>query len=120
MGIRLATLACLLAVPAFADELPALNCEGVAPDWQIAIKGDTAQFKYRFDEQMDIPQRSSAEGADWPKALTLIGRQSTAIIVLNERRCSTPHGDGFPIEANVLTQKAETPVLLTGCCTIAN
>ena len=105
---------------AMAEEpLPPLACEGNDPDWQLSLNSDTAQFVFRDTIQMTIPQRTQPETAPFPKALTLLGPRETAIVLLNKRLCDTDHVTAFPFEANILTQKGETPVILRGCCTIA-
>ena len=82
----------------------------------MEITGDSATFTYVSADVLNIPQRTSAPNRDWPKALTLLGGRDTAIVILHERSCSTTEITNFPIEVNILTQKAETPVILTGCC----
>lgn len=112
MGIMRYIIA-LLAVPhvVFGDPL-ALDCVGTAPEWHLNLRPEGAAFSY-LDRQseMTIPQSSTAEGADWPKAMTLIAPRDSAIVILHDRACF-----GGTHEAQVLTQRGETPVLLTGCC----
>ncbi|MEM9437639.1 MAG: hypothetical protein AAGA15_11405 [Pseudomonadota bacterium] len=60
---------------------------------------------------MDIPSIVDAEGDAWPKALTLIGERDTGILLLHDRVC-----EGGTHEAQMLTQRGQTPILLTGCC----
>ncbi|MFV2052744.1 hypothetical protein [Aliiroseovarius sp. YM-037] len=100
-------------------ELPPLACEGAAPDWTLTLAGPVAQLTIERPIDMTVPQSSVAEGADWPRALTLVGDRDTAIVILDEEMCSTAHAKGFPIEAHILTQRGTTPILLTGCCTVA-
>ncbi|WP_204114372.1 hypothetical protein [Shimia biformata] len=105
------------ALPVRAD-LP-LACEGSNPDWYLTYAGPVAVLDFGRKTQFDIPQRSVAEGrADWPRAYTLIAEADTAILLVDEVACETPHGR-FPIRAHVLTQRGQTPILLTGCCTVA-
>ncbi len=108
----------LIALPSVADTLPPLACEGDTPDWTMMLAGDAAQFSLSEAKEFTIPQRSVAKDRDWPKALTLIAERETAIVILNETQCSSDYITNFPIEAFVLTQQAETPVILRGCCTI--
>lgn len=117
--LTFAALACL-ALPAFAqDALPPLACEGNDPDWQLSLHSG-AQFTYNgATTDMTIPQRTQAENAPFPKALTLLGGRNTAIVILNEHQCDSAYVTAFPIEANILTQKGEVPVILRGCCTVA-
>ncbi|MEM1233247.1 MAG: hypothetical protein AAGH70_03900 [Pseudomonadota bacterium] len=60
---------------------------------------------------MDVPHTARAGGADWPRALTLIGDRDTGILILHDRAC-----EGGSHEAQMLTQRGQTPILLTGCC----
>ena len=39
----------------------------------------------------------------------------TAIVVVNEATCDL-EGRPWPLTANILTQRGQTPILLTGCC----
>ena len=100
-------------------ELPPLACEGAAPDWTLTLAGPVAQLTIEQPIDMTVPQSSVAEGADWPRALTLVGDRDTAIVILDEETCSTAQVKDFPIEAHILTQRGTTPILLTGCCTVA-
>ena len=112
MGIRLGIIA-LSAVPhvAVAESL-SLQCVGRGPDWSLTLEPESATFAYLDREStLDIPQKSNAEGADWPKAMTLIGPRDSAIIIIHRRECGAQSH-----EMQVLTQRGETPVLLTGCC----
>ena len=104
----------LCACPAFAQTY---SCAGSNPDWTLEINGDAAEFSMA-EVPMRIPQISTAKDRNWPKALTLLGGRDTAIVILNERVCSTEEITAYPLEANILTQVGETPVILTGCCTI--
>ena len=119
---RLTTLVLILAaVPAMAQDPDEMQCAGSGagsvPDWQLELSGDTATFEFGQTSQMDIPQRATAIGADWPQALTLIGGRETAIVILNVRQCSTSEITGYPLEVTILTQKGEQPLVLSGCCT---
>lgn len=94
-----------------------LACEGNSPDWRLDLSGPVARFRFSGATEMEIPLRTRAEGRDWPRALTLIGERDTAIVVLHDRACGIAQ-DSFPIEAQILTQRGQTPVLLTGCCAV--
>jgi len=59
---------------------------------------------------MEIMHDVEAEGAPWPRALTLIGLSDTAIVVLDAAE------SGVPARALVLTQRAGRPILLEGAC----
>lgn len=105
---------CVLAGPVQAQSY---SCVGVDPAWTLALSQDTARFDYIGAAEMTIPQVSRAEGRTWPLAMTLISADysSTAIVLLHDRSCSID-GESHPVEAQVLTQRQDLPVLLTGCC----
>lgn len=105
-----------LASHAYAQEqsvlLPTpMACSGVEPDWSISMENSQAKFDYRGTSEMTIMLDTQAEGADWPRAYTLIGRGDSAIVIVEPNTCETG-----PYTARVLTQRGQTPVLLTGCC----
>ncbi len=114
MGIRRYIIA-LCAFPHVA-QAQVFSCLGNDPNWSLEISEDAATFAY-LDRQSDlgIPQKSAAEGRDWPLAMTLVGPRDSAIVILHDRIC-----EGQTHEAQVLTQRGETPILLTGCCTRAD
>jgi hypothetical protein len=114
LGLLAGTLFALTTLPSFSQDYA---CAGSNPDWTLDITGTTASFSFVNADSLDIPHISTAKDRDWPKALTLLGGRDTAIVILNKHLCSTAQITNYPIEANVLTQKAETPVILTGCCT---
>ena len=101
-------------LPAFAQDsfvpLP-LDCGGAAPDWSMAITEDGTLFEYAgiSTPDLDIAWETKAEGADWPRVLTMIGRGTSAIVILEP-----PIEGTFAVR--VLTQRGETPLLLTGTC----
>lgn len=106
----------MLFVPAaaFAEDLT-LSCKGQNPNWSLELESERGFFEFRDRAGwLDIPQRTVAEGVDWPKAMTLVGPRDSAIILINERICQ-----GQSHEIQVLTQRGETPILLTGCCSVA-
>ncbi len=119
MGVisaRLALICALLPGMAAAQTtVPSVTCEGTSPDWSLALTSDGASFAFIGQSEMDIPQISRAEGQIWPMALTLIDESftKTAIVVLHERSC-IDREDGQDVQ--VLTQRNEQPVLLSGCC----
>ena len=106
MGVRGALVLMTLAGPCSA--LTAM-CEG--DGWSLALQGAQAEFVFPAPTQMDIPHVAVAEGAEWPRALTMIGDRDTGIVILHDRACATGTH-----EAQILTQRAQTPILLTGCC----
>ncbi|AKS45961.1 hypothetical protein SAMN05444287_1066 [Octadecabacter temperatus] len=88
-----------------------LTCGGVEPEWSMSLDGSQGEFEYHGASNMTIMLDTPAEGADWPRAFTLIGRGDSAILIVEPNACETG-----PYTARVLTQRGETPVLLTGCC----
>lgn len=112
MGITRFIIALCVIPHVVSAEPLVLTCEGVAPDWTLDLRENDATFSF-LDRQstLDIPQRSTAEGANWPKAMTLVGPRDSAIVLLHQRDC-----EGQNYEVQVLTQRGETPILLTGCC----
>lgn len=113
----LALAASRAALP--AASLERLGCSGVAPAWTLTLDGDAARFAMpesgRPVTRMQVMQRSAAEGRDWPRAMTLIGKTDTAILLLEREPCGAA-----PVRAHVLTQQGQRPILLTGCCVAAS
>jgi len=105
------------ATPLAAQPAPTFDCFGNAPAWRAEVRGDGAQLDYIGSHQMSVPQSSRAEGRAWPMAMTLISGDysTTAILIVDERACETGGAD-FDYAAEMLTQRADTPVLLAGCC----
>ncbi|WP_127112203.1 hypothetical protein [Shimia sediminis] len=113
---RICTAALLAGTSAQAD--PPFVCQGHDPDWYLTLAGPVAQFDYLRKNTFDIPQTNTAEGRDWPRAYTLIAEFDTAIVLFDEAVCDL-EGRPWPITAHILTQRGQTPILLTGCCTVA-
>ena len=95
-----------------------LTCEGLGPEWDLTLAGTTARFTYQRSNTFDVPQSSVAEGHDWPRAYTLIAEFDTAILLVDKATCALG-ADTWPFTAHVLTQRGQTPILLTGCCAVA-
>lgn len=110
------TCAALIAAGSALGE-PALTCLGSAPDWRLELDSEEARFEYLRSTEMTVPQSSRAEGRDWPRAYTLIAEFDTAILLADQTACSLNQAP-YPITAHVLTQRGQTPILLTGCCRI--
>jgi len=112
MGIA-RLIICLCAIPTVAlSETLSLECSGTNPDWTLSYDEETARFAFLDREsELQVPQRSTAEGVDWPKAATLVGPRDSAIIILHNRQCGAQD-----YEIQILTQRGESPILLTGCC----
>ncbi|SHJ24856.1 hypothetical protein SAMN05444000_106128 [Shimia gijangensis] len=109
----------LIAVSNSAFAAPPLTCEGYEPDWFLTLTETQAQIRFGRKTDFEIPQSNIAEGQEnWPRAYTLIADFDTAIVLVNEVSCALA-GREWPITAHVLTQRGQTPILLTGCCTVA-
>jgi len=109
-------LAAFCALPATAEtEADPLSCSG--PQWSLDIASDRAKFSYRRKSDLNLMLETFAAGAQWPRALTFVGRGDSAIVILEDgaacRYADTPNST---ISAQILTQRGELPVLLTGCC----
>ncbi|GAA6165159.1 hypothetical protein NBRC116590_28630 [Pelagimonas sp. KU-00592-HH] len=114
---RKVVLGATLAAGAAGADVP-LTCEGVGPDWDLTLAEDSASFTFQRSDRFDVPQSSVAEGHDWPRAYTLIAEFDTAILLVDKATC-TLGADTWPFTAHVLTQRGQTPILLTGCCVVA-
>ena len=88
-------------------------CSGEAPAWELRLAGGTARFSYPAPTEMDLMLETPAENADWPRAFTLIGERDTAILLIDRDACN---GGEAARQGMVLTQRAQTPILLAGCC----
>ena len=101
----------LMTVPhvALAD-LPALTCAAQDAAWELTIEQEFATFAF-LDRttQMQIMQRSTAENATWPLAMTAVGPRDSAIMIVEQ-----PDDGSYLVR--ILTQRGETPVLLAGTC----
>lgn len=95
-------------------------CGGAEPFWNLTIEDDRAA--YSTPDQPDavsfeIRLDTRAEGRDWPRALTLIARGDTAVILLDQRACSDTVSDrAYPYSGTLLTQRGVEPIVLSGCC----
>lgn len=105
-------LVALIAAPAAARDDPVplpLECSGFDPAWHMTLSADGSVFDDGMARDLDIAWQTRAAGAAWPRALTLIGRGVSAIVILESPKDTT-----FPVR--VLTQREETPMLLIGMC----
>ena len=114
MGIRRLIIG-LFVVPHLAvAEEAVLSCTGSNPEWTLDYDGSSAQFDFAGRKSdMEVPQKSTALGAEWPRAATLIAPRDSAIILYEPSQC-----DGEDIKMHILTRRGESPILLTGCCSI--
>jgi len=90
-------------------------CEGSKPGWTLEFDDVQATFVFPAPTYMDVKHVARAENRDWPRAFTLIGQRDTAIVLIERQVCETA-SETTGYRAQVLTQRGETPILLTGCC----
>ncbi|KMW56925.1 hypothetical protein AIOL_001883 [Candidatus Rhodobacter oscarellae] len=111
---------CLAALALSLSTLPAWSqsyiCSGQAPNWRVEFDAVQGRFSFPAPTDMDVMLVTTAEGAadGWPRAFTLIGERDTAIVLIEQEACGAQ-----PLRAHVMTQRGQTPILLTGCCTAA-
>jgi len=106
----------LLAAPAVAQDAPLpLICTGSTPSWTMQVTQDSTEFSYLYDADLNLALETRAEGDEWPRAYTFVGRGTSAILLIEPATC--PSG---LLSARVFTQRGETPILLTGCCSVFN
>lgn len=110
MGIRHVFIAlCLTPNALYAEDF---NCLGTTPSWELTVRHETAQFAFHDrNTALDIMQSSTPEGIDWPLVLTMVGPRDSAIVILTTQTCN-----GQDYSAHILTQRGDTPIVLTGCC----
>lgn len=113
--ISVALLA-LLGAPVGADTL---SCSGDDPHWTLTIDGNSGVFDLTQATKMDIPLVTKAERRDWPRAYSLIGDRDTVIAVVDQDSCQLK-GQGFDLSVDILTQRASTAIVLTGCCALTD
>jgi hypothetical protein len=104
---------CFLPGFALADLPQRMMCNGQNPAWTLRIEDDTAVLNHVINTQMNLMLSTVAKGQLTPVALTFVGDRDTAIVVVHDRICGTAL-----YEAQVLTQRGQTPILLTGCCEV--
>ena len=89
------------------------ECAGQSPEWQLELDLASARVQFPTTTQMEVMLSTPAEGKDWPIAYTLVGERDTAIALLERETCGSDE-----IRAHILTQRGQTPILLTGCCKV--
>jgi hypothetical protein len=111
---KLVTLVAMLSPSIAAAQ--SFSCGGSDPEWTLSLQNDQAEFNLTSPLTMEIPQKTTAEGREWPKALTLINGIETAIVLIDRDQC-TANGRAFPLSVDILTQRNSIAIVLTGCCT---
>jgi len=96
-----------------------LVCFGDNPEWKLGLAETFADFTYKTQTRYTVPQKASALNRDWPKAYTLVARNSTAIVLIDQDACRAK-GHDYPMSIDVLTQDGTAAIVLTGCCIAPN
>ncbi len=109
-----ATVCLALALPV-SSAAETWRCAGSDPDWTLGVDEGQAEFAFPAVTGMEVMHERRAEARDWPLALTLIGGRDTAIVLIEPAACLAS-GSKRPFRATVLTQRAQTPLVLVGCC----
>jgi hypothetical protein len=111
MGIRLyIILLCAIPHVGWAQNL---SCSGQNPTWVLSTNNTTATFTFERKSDMNIMQDDTAIGADHTRAMTLVGPRDSAIVVTTTAAC-----ENQGLQATILTQRGQSPIVLTGCCQI--
>ena len=97
------------ATSALADGHLELTCRGEG--WDLDISGGFARLAFPQPTEMELVLDTPAEGKEWPRALTLLGDRDTAVLIVDRRMCETSE-----YSAELLTQRGQTPIFITGCC----
>lgn len=110
-------LALCAALPCAAQDDPSMSliCAGSNPGWTLNMSPDSVTFSYLYNVDLEIALETRPQNDIWPRAYTLMGRGSSAILLVEPNMCA-----GGILTARVLTQRADEPILLTGCCTRTN
>lgn len=98
---------------------PTLLCSGVEPFWSLEIGAEGALFSAPDSAEINysIPDERAAAGRFWPRALTLLAPQDTAIAIIRPTACSDTMSDRtYDWTLDLLTQREGEAVILTGCC----
>ena len=103
---------CACAAEAAAQDELELTCAG--ENWSLELSDKDVSFSFLGDTKMEVMLDTPAEGREWPRAMTLIGDRDSGVLILDQRMCGEA-----PYSAEVLTQRGTTPVLLVGCCQVA-
>lgn len=108
------------AGPAGAEEdPPTLLCAGTEPLWSLEMSVESAVFTAPDRPQIDyqIVDQRAALGRDWPKGITLLAPEDTAIAMLRPQACRDGMSDLVYVWLlDMLTQRDGEAIILTGCC----
>lgn len=120
LGARICgALLCLAAPAAAQDDPPRLLCAGTEPLWSLEMDVEGAVFTAPERPQVDyqIIDQRAALGRPWPKGITLLAPEDTAIALLRPQACRDGASDRIYVWlVDLLTQRDGEAVILTGCC----
>lgn len=88
-------------------------CSGQDPAWDLTITDTVANLAFERSSELTIMQDDTALNADHTRALTLVGPRDSAILITTTASCGTSF-----TQATLLTQRGQSPLVLTGCCEI--
>ena len=113
MRTSIAALLALLCsgVPSQAQTL----CEGFAPDWRLEGPDDALTLTWLGETTFSLRHSAHAEDGSPVTAMTLLADRDTALLITRAQSCRVRSAN-WPIAATLLTQRQQTPVVLTGCC----
>ena len=113
MGIkRYISVLCVIPQVVFGQDL---SCAGILPDWTLATTQDRAVFELDRVSNLQIMQDSTALNDTSTRAMTLIAPRDTAILVITQGPCQL-QDQAMTARATLLTQRGESPIVLSGCC----
>ena len=82
-----------------------LSCQGSSPDWALTLTDSDARFQFNGTSEMQIMQDDLSENDQSIRAITLVGPRDSAIAII---------ADGTTV--TVLTQRGQSPIILSGSC----
>ena len=78
-----AVLLLFMPVTPLAAATAHFQCNGVLPGWSLRVTDGQSVLTTDREIAMDVMDETRAEGdRDWPRALTLVGRNDTAILLV--------------------------------------
>ena len=89
-----------------------LTCSGQNPAWHLATSETVATFVFDRMTDMEIMQDDVALNAPHTRAMTLVGPRDSGILITTSAACND-----MKLQATYLTQRGQTPLVLSGCCT---
>jgi len=108
--MRLIIALCAIPHVGAAQEL---TCSGQDPAWVLTTTETGAIFVFDRMTEMAVMQDDTAVNADHTRAMTLVGARDSGILVVTTAACNN-----LELQGTYLTQRAESPIILSGCCTV--